>query len=134
MPLVERIALQHVDDRNGSIVVAEAERGVPFAVRRVYFLHGVPQGEVRGGHAHKALVQVAVCVHGSCRFHLDDGVNTADVVLDTPHEGIVIRSMVWRTMSEFSPGAVLLVLASDYYDERDYIRSYDEFIHAVAAR
>jgi UDP-2-acetamido-3-amino-2,3-dideoxy-glucuronate N-acetyltransferase len=132
MPLVERVTLQHVDDASGSIVIGEAERNVPFEIRRVYYLHNVPQGANRGGHAHKELVQLAVCVHGSCRFGLDNGAETADVILDSPHEGILIRSMVWRTMSEFSPGAVLLVFASAHYDERDYIRSYDEFIHAVA--
>lgn len=134
MSLVERFAFQHVDSATGSIVIAQGERDVPFPIRRVYFLHGVPARQARGAHAHKRLTQIAVCAKGRCRFHLDNGRETADVVLSSPHEGIVLRPMLWREMSEFSPDCVLLVLASDYYDESDYIRSYEEFKRDVAAR
>ena len=132
MPLVERFELQHIDQPTGSIVVAESERNVPFSIRRVYFLHHVPGTQRRGGHAHKKLTQIAVCAQGSCRFRLDDAVETAEVVLSSPHEGILIRPMIWHDMSEFSDDCVFLVLASEHYDESDYIRSYDEFKHAAA--
>ena len=105
---------------------------MPFSIRRVYFLHHVPATQKRGGHAHKKLTQIAVCARGSCRFHLDDGIETAEVVLSGPHAGIVIRPMIWHEMSEFSDDCLFLVLASEHYDESDYIRSYDEFTHAAA--
>ena len=133
MPLVERFEFHHVDGAAGSIVIAQSELDVPFPIRRVYFLHGVPATQVRGAHAHRKLIQIAVCARGSCRFRLDNGIETATVELSSPHEGIVIRSMVWREMSDFSDDCVLLVLASEHYDEGDYIRSYEEFKNAVAA-
>jgi hypothetical protein len=132
MSLVERFELQHVDSAAGSIVIAQGEKDVPFPIRRIYFIHGVPATETRGAHAHKQLIQIAVCAKGSCRFRLDNGSETAEVLLDKPHEGIVIRSMVWREMFDFSPDCVLLVLASEHYDEADYIRNYEDFKHAVA--
>jgi dTDP-4-dehydrorhamnose 3,5-epimerase-like enzyme len=132
MSLVERFELQHIDGPAGSIVVAQGERDVPFPIRRVYYLHSVPPNQTRGLHAHKSLTQLAVCVRGSCRFRLDDGRETAEVVLSNPHEGIIIRPMLWREMSEFSEDCVLLVLASDHYDESDYIRNYEDFKNAVA--
>jgi dTDP-4-dehydrorhamnose 3,5-epimerase-like enzyme len=132
MSLVERFQFQHIDSAAGSIVVAQGERDVPFPIRRIYYLHSVPATQTRGLHAHKRLTQIAVCVRGSCRFRLDNGHETEDVVLSNPHEGIIIRPMLWREMSEFSEDCVLLVLASDHYDEGDYIRSYAEFKNAVA--
>jgi dTDP-4-dehydrorhamnose 3,5-epimerase-like enzyme len=131
VPLVKRIELQHIDAATGSIVVAQGELDVPFAIKRVYFLHSVPAGQTRGNHAHKTLVQLAVCVSGSCRFRLDDGRETAEVLLDSPHDGLLIESMMWREMYEFSENCVLLVLASERYDESDYLRSYEEFKRAV---
>jgi UDP-2-acetamido-3-amino-2,3-dideoxy-glucuronate N-acetyltransferase len=133
VPLVEHFELQHIDAATGSIVVAQGERDLPFAIKRVYFLHSVPADQTRGLHAHKTLVQLAVCVKGSCRFHLDDGRDSADVVLSSPHHGIVIRPMLWREMSHFSSDCVLLVLASEHYDEADYIRSYEEFKRVITA-
>jgi dTDP-4-dehydrorhamnose 3,5-epimerase-like enzyme len=130
MALVERIRFQHIENDAGSIVVAESERSVPFAIQRVYYLFGVPAEQRRGAHAHKTLTQVAVCVKGSVRFRLDNGRESEEVVLSRPNEGIVIRPMFWRDMYDFSSDCVLMVLASAHYDERDYIRNYDEFIHA----
>jgi dTDP-4-dehydrorhamnose 3,5-epimerase-like enzyme len=132
MPVVERFHFQHIDSATGSIVVAQGERDVPFAIKRIYFLHSVPPAQTRGLHAHKTLTQIAVCVRGSCKIRLDNGRETADVVLSSPHEGILIRPMLWREMSEFSEDCVLLVLASDHYDEADYIRNYEDFKNAFA--
>jgi len=134
MPVVERFQFQHLANPAGSIVVAHGERDVPFAIRRIYFLYGVPADQMRGRHAHKTLTQIAVCVRGSCRFCLDDGHERTELVLSKPYEGLVIRPMMWREMSDFSEDCVLLVLASDAYDESDYIRDYEEFKNAVRAR
>jgi hypothetical protein len=134
MSLVERFAFQRIENAGGTIVVAQGERDVPFAIKRIYFLHGVPTDQTRGMHAHKTLIQIAVCVSGRCRFRLDNGVETEEVTLSKPDEGIVIRPMIWREMFEFSKDCVLLVLASEHYDESDYIRSYEAFKDAVRSR
>ena len=133
MSLIERFQFQHIDGPGGSIVVAQGERDVPFPIKRIYFLHSVPSTETRGAHAHKTLMQIAVCARGSCRFRLDNGSETAEIVLQSPHEGILIRPMMWREMTEFSDDCVLLVLASDYYDESDYIRNYEDFKNVFAS-
>ena len=101
---------------------------IPFEVKRVYYLFGTKPGVERGFHAHKKLQQFAVCVSGSCRFRLDDGFNKKEVLLDARDEGLVIGEMLWHEMYDFSHDCVLVVLASDQYDESDYIRNYDEFL------
>lgn len=85
----------------------------------------------RGFHAHKTLQQILICTSGSCKIHLDDGTETAEITLDKPYEGLFIGSNLWREMYDFSPDAVLMVLASQMYDEGDYIRNYDEFLKFV---
>ena len=134
MALVERFAFQHIVNPAGSIVVGQGGLDVPFAIKRIYYLYGVPATQRRGAHAHKSLIQIAVCPRGSCRFRLDNGRETAEVTLSSPYEGIVIRPMIWRDMMDFSEDCVLLVLASEHYDESDYIRNYDDFKKACAAR
>jgi hypothetical protein len=134
MSLIERFSFQHLVNPAGSIVVGQAGIDVPFEIKRIYFLHDVPTGQSRGAHAHKKLIQVAVCAHGSCRFRLDNGVETAEVLLSKPDEGIVIRPMIWRDMYDFSSDCILLVLASEHYDESDYIRDYKEFQNAFRPR
>ncbi len=120
----------HGDDR-GQLVAIEAMKDLPFEVKRVYYIYDTLSGVRRGFHAHKCLQQILVCVSGSCKIHLDDGTDTAEVVLDKPNEGLYIANNMWREMYDFTPGAVLLVLASEYYDEADYIRNYDDFIRMV---
>ncbi len=120
----------HGDDR-GQLVAIEAMRDLPFEVKRVYYIYDTLPGVRRGFHAHKCLQQILVCVNGSCKIHLDDGTDTAEVVLDKPYEGLYIANNMWREMYDFTPGAVLLVLASEYYDEADYIRNYADFIKMV---
>ncbi len=120
----------HGDDR-GQLVAIEATKDLPFEVRRVYYIYDTLTGVRRGFHAHKCLQQILLCVSGSCKIHLDDGHDTAEVVLDKPNEGLYISNNMWREMYDFTPGAVLLVLASEYYDEADYIRNYDDFIKMV---
>lgn len=120
----------HGDDR-GQLVAIEAMKDLPFEVKRVYYIYDTLPGVRRGFHAHKCLQQILVCVNGSCKIHLDDGTDTAEVVLDKPYEGLYISNNMWREMYDFTPGAVLLVLASAYYDEADYIRNYEDFIKMV---
>ena len=120
----------HGDER-GQLVAIEAMQDLPFVIRRVYYIYDTLPGVRRGFHAHRCLQQILVCVHGSCKIHLDNGYETAEVLLDKPYEGLYISNDTWREMYDFTPGAVLLVLASELYDEADYIRNYDDFIKMV---
>ena len=120
----------HGDDR-GQLVAIEAMKDLPFEVKRVYYIYDTLPGVRRGFHAHKCLQQILLCVNGSCNIHLDDGSNTAEVTLNKPNVGLYISNDMWREMYDFTPGSVLLVLASEYYDEADYIRNYDDFIKLV---
>ena len=120
----------HGDDR-GQLIAIEEMKDLPFDIRRVYYIYDTLSGVRRGFHAHKCLQQILICVSGSCKIHLDDGSDTAEVTLDKPYEGLYISNNMWREMYDFTPGAVLLVLASEHYDEADYIRNYDDFIKMV---
>lgn len=120
----------HGDDR-GQLVAIEAMKDLPFEVKRVYYIYDTLAGVRRGFHAHKCLQQVLICVSGSCKIHLDNGAETAEVLLDKPTEGLYIANDMWREMYDFTPGAVLLVLASEYYDEADYIRNYEDFLKYI---
>lgn len=117
----------HGDDR-GKLSVMETGKNIPFDVKRVYYIYDTEKEVRRGFHAHKSLSQVLLCVNGSCKIMLDDGHERCDVTLDSPEKGIIIENNVWREMYDFSDQAVLLVLASELYDESDYIRDYDEFL------
>lgn len=131
MSLIQLIDFPPLGDDRGSLVALESQRSIPFDVKRVYYIFGTQQGVSRGFHAHKQLKQVAVCVTGECRMVLDDGVHREEVWLDSATKGILIEKMVWREMHDFSKDCVLLVLASEYYDENDYIRNYQEFLKAI---
>lgn len=120
----------HGDDR-GQLIAIEEGRDLPFDVKRVYYIYDTLPGVRRGFHAHRCLQQILICVSGSCKIHLDNGFDTAEVLLDKPSEGLYIANDMWREMYDFSPDAVLLVLASEYYDEADYIRNYEDFIKLV---
>ncbi len=122
---------QRVND-TGSLSFLEGEKDIPFPIRRVYYIYQVKEGERRGFHAHKKLQQVLLCVHGSCKILLDDGTERRSVELNDPNVGLFIGPSTWREMYDFTSDAVLLVLASEYYDEADYIRNYDEFINYIA--
>lgn len=121
---------QHGDER-GHLSVIEQNKDIPFKIRRVYYLYDTKQGIVRGMHSHKELEQILVCVSGSCKVKLDDGRETSVIVLDDPTKGLYVGVDTWREMYEFSDGAVLLVLASNLYDETDYIRDYDAFKKSI---
>lgn len=131
MSLIKLVDLGLLGDERGSLTVVEELKTVPFEIKRVYYLTGTKPGVSRGFHAHRDLDQLAVCVSGKCRMVLDDGTNKEDVWLDSPDKAIHISGMLWREMHDFSPDCVLLVLASEYYDESDYIREYSEFIQYI---
>jgi len=125
--LVKWIDFPPLGDHRGSLVAVESDQTIPFDIKRVYYVFNTIEGVTRGMHAHLALKQVMLCVTGSCKILLDDGFSRESVTLDSPTKGLLIESFVWREMSEFSPDCVLLVIASEHYEESDYIRDYNKF-------
>ncbi|AWS49991.1 MULTISPECIES: sugar 3,4-ketoisomerase [Providencia] len=128
MKLVNTIEFKTLGDDRGSLVSLEQNKNIPFEVKRIYYIFGTKEGVSRGFHAHKNLQQVAICVKGSCRFVLDDGHNKDEIILDNPNVGLHISNFMWREMHDFSEDCVLIVLASELYDESDYIRDYNIFL------
>lgn len=126
------IRLPRIVDLRGSLSFGEYDRHLPFAPKRYFVIFGVPSVEVRGEHAHRAQHQYLVCLHGSCAVVLDDGKHRDEVVLNQPDIGLHIPPMTWAIQYKFTRDAILLVLASDVYDAGDYIRSYGEYLDAVA--
>ena len=120
------IDIPAVKDPRGNLAVLENSK-LPFKIKRVYYLYDVPSGSKRGGHAHKDLLQLIVPLSGSFELVLKDGVNEKTVMLHNPTRGVLIPTMTWRELRNFSAGAVCLVLASEEFDEEDYIRDWEEF-------
>ena len=120
---------KHHSDRKGNLSVIENGKDVPFSVKRVYYLYDVPGGESRGGHAHKALYQLIVAASGSFSVILDDGKDKKIFDLKRPYQGLLVVPGIWRTLEDFSSGSVCMVLASERYDESDYIRDYGLFLN-----
>lgn len=129
MSLIQWVHFPPLGDARGSLVALEAGSTIPFPIKRVYYIFATQKDVARGFHAHHNLKQVAICITGKCRMVLDDGKTREEVILDSPTEGLLIEDLVWREMHDFSDDCVLLVLASEHYDEADYIRDYDEFIN-----
>ena len=129
MAIGKLILLPKITDPRGNLTVAEPAAGVPFPIRRAYWVYDVPGGESRGGHAHRRLKQLIIALSGSFHVTLDDGQHTETYLLNHPWQGLVVETGVWRTLDDFSSGAVCLVLASEPYEEDDYIYDYDEFIN-----
>ena len=119
-------------DHTGSLVALEKGADFPFDIKRVYYIWGTDKNAVRGKHAHRKLEQVIVCTSGSCDFILDDGQECVAVHLDNPTVGLHIKSNIWREFTNFSPDCVVMVLASEHYDEADYIRDYQTFLQEIA--
>ena len=128
---LQMIKFRFHENDTGSLTFLESSRDIPFDIKRIYYIHHVKDNARRGFHAHKDLKQVLICISGSCSLLLDDGTEKANLRLSNPSEGLLIDAPIWREMYDFSPGAVLLVLASDYYDEDDYIRNYQTFLEYV---
>lgn len=119
------------DDR-GTLVSLEANKNIPFDVKRVYYMFDTKPGVSRGFHAHRHLKQVLVCVKGKCKLLLDNGKGEREVVeLDRPNKGLYLEHNIWREIFDFTEDAVLMVLASEHYDESDYIRNYQDFLKYV---
>ena len=130
MQILKYVFQQHGDER-GQLVALEEMKDIPFQIKRVYYMYDTGDGIRRGFHAHKSLKQILICIHGSCKILLDNGSEKKIISLEKPYEGLYIEHNMWREMYDFSTDAVLMVLASDYYNESDYIRSYDEFLKLV---
>jgi len=117
------------DYPDGELFIAEAKKNIPFSIKRVYFINSLfLHKSVRGRHAHRKLKQVIFSINGSFSLKLDDGQNKQTIKLKSPKIGVILNKKLWMEMTDFSPNCVILVLASDYYDESDYIRNYDEFL------
>lgn len=114
-------------DERGSLIAIEEGYNTPFEIKRVYYIFDTKEGVERGFHAHINLKQIAIVVKGSCIFVLDDGTKKEEIELNNPNQGLLIEGLIWREMKNFSPDCVLVVLASEHYDESDYIRDYKEF-------
>ncbi|MDD5783620.1 MAG: FdtA/QdtA family cupin domain-containing protein [Bacteroidales bacterium] len=125
------IDLPRIYDPRGNLTVVEQLKEVPFDIKRVYWTYDVPGGESRGGHAHKKCQSFIIAVSGSFTVRLDDGHKHETYHLNHPYQGLLINTGVWRTLEDFSSGAVCLALASELFDENDYIREYDDFIRYV---
>ena len=119
---------------NGNLTVVENGEQVPFDVKRCYYLYDVPGGAERGGHPHKQLRQLIVAISGSFDVVLDDGAEKRRFCLNRPYQGLLIVPGIWRTLENFSSGSVCLVLASEHYDEDDYVRDYDDFMQRTLCK
>ena len=131
MQVIKYVFQPHGDSR-GQLIALEENKDIPFSIKRIYYMYDTKEGVVRGKHAHKSLKQILVCIHGSCKILLDNGREKKIIPLEKPYEGLYVDSVMWREMYDFSPDAVLLVLASELYDEQDYIRNYDEFLEYIS--
>jgi len=121
------LPLSKIHNRGGNITIVEGNDNIPFMVKRIYYLYDIPGGGRRGGHAHKELYQLIVAASGSFDVLLDDGVNKKVVRLNRPDYGLLVIPGIWRELFEFSSGSVCLVLASEKYDETDYLRNFNLF-------
>ena len=130
MQVIKYVFQPHGDER-GQLVALEEFKDIPFEIKRVYYMYDTKKNVHRGFHAHKSLEQILICIHGSCKVLLDNGTEKKIVSLEKPYEGLYIANNMWREMYDFSEDAVLMVLASEYYKEEDYIRDYNEFLRMV---
>lgn len=130
MQVIKYVFQPHGDDR-GQLVALEERKDIPFAIKRVYYMYDTKDGVHRGFHAHKSLEQILICIHGTCKILLDNGTEKKVIPLEKPYEGLYIANNMWREMYDFSEDAVLMVLASDFYNEEDYIRDYDDFLRFI---
>ena len=126
------LEFQNQIDERGGLVIAEAFKEIPFEIKRVFYSFNIPDRKSRGAHAHRKCSQVLIAPSGSFVVEIDDSVSRRRIVMDDPLKGLLVPPGVWASEMEFEPGAICLVLASDLYDESDYIRSYEEYRKYVA--
>ena len=115
-------------DNRGKLIALENNKDIDFEIKRVYWIYDTLPNEERGHHSHQNMEQIIVALDGACEFELDDGKKKETVLLNRPDRGLYIGKNIWRVMKNFSYGCKLMVLASDYYDESEYIRDYNEFL------
>jgi hypothetical protein len=125
------IELPKIKDPRGNLTFIESGKHIPFDIQRVYYLYDVPGGAERGGHAHRELHQIIIAMSGSFDILLDDGYQKKQFNLNRSYYGLYICPMIWRSIDNFSSGSVCMVLASNFYDEADYYRNYEEFLADV---
>lgn len=130
----KKIDLPRIEDHRGNLTFIEQFNHLSFEIKRVYYLYDVPGGGVRGGHAHKEQYEFIIAASGSFDVILNDGKNSARHHMNRSYYGIHSPPMIWRELDNFSSGSVCLVLASDFFDEQDYIRDYDDYLKAVGAK
>ncbi|NHN27570.1 WxcM-like domain-containing protein [Flavobacterium jejuense] len=127
MNKIKFIEIPKIEDKRGNLSVIEKEI-VPFDIKRVYYLYDVPAGAERGGHSHKETKEFLVALSGSFDVIVNDGKTTKCITLSKPYEGLLIENGVWRELNNFSSGSVCLVIASEVFEEEDYIRDFNEFL------
>ncbi len=120
-----------IGDERGKLVALEGNKNVPFDIKRVYYIFDTLPDLIRGKHAHKELEQIIIAIDGACQFVLDDGKTKEKIWLNTPTKGLYIGKNMWREMHHFSYGCKLMIIASTYYDEKEYIRDYQEFLESL---
>lgn len=118
-------------DSSGSLIALESNKDIPFDIKRVYYVYDTQDSAIRGKHAHRKLEQVIICISGECDFILDDGKKRETIHLNSPTQGLHITHNTWREFTNFTKNSVILVLASELYDETDYIRDYNQFLCEV---
>ena len=131
VPAVRVFSLPLISEGRGQLSYGQFDEQIPFVPKRYFIVFDVPPGIERGGHAHRDVHQLLVCVTGSCSVAVDDGASSDEIILDAPTRGLYIPPLVWATQRNYSAGAVLLVLASDVYNEGEYIRDYTDFLRAT---
>jgi len=125
------IHLPKIHDPRGNLTFIQGQEHIPFTIQRAYWIYDVPGGEIRGGHAYKSLHELLIVVSGSLDVVLDDGIQVKNYSLNRSYFGLYIPNLIWRSMENFSTNALCLILASDIYDARDYLRDYTEFLNHV---
>jgi dTDP-4-dehydrorhamnose 3,5-epimerase-like enzyme len=125
------IDLPKISDSRGNLTFIEGGRHIPFEIRRVYYLYDVPGGAERGAHGHRTLQQFVVAMSGSFDVILNDGYDTKKIHMNRSYYGLYIAPMMWREITNVSSGAVLMVLASEFYDESDYFRDYQNYLEGA---
>ncbi|MDD3460329.1 MAG: FdtA/QdtA family cupin domain-containing protein [Mesotoga sp.] len=121
-------------DKRGNLSIIEAEKDIPFEIKRVYYIWDNKDNLPRGGHAHKELWEAMIALHGACKIKIDDGKSKVDYILSKPDKVLIFPPGYWRDLVAFADDCVLLVLASEYYDESDYIRDYEEYLKYIKDR